>query len=103
MKRGKVPKESRRRKPKVISGGPVRLASTKRLHADSSSNLAHPNSSNESGIVYSDAERSPDAPKDAGDVKPSSLMPGRIMLTIMVFALIFIAVITWFVSRMPEK
>jgi hypothetical protein len=53
--------------------------------------------------LRSDAERSPEALKDAGDVKLSALLPGRIMLTITILALIFIAIITWFVSRMPAK
>jgi hypothetical protein len=107
MKRGKVPKESRRRKPKVVSGGPVRLASTKRLHANSPPDSASHSSSNNLGILRSAAERSPEPLpeplKDAGDVKSSALLPGRIMLTITVLALIFIAIITWFVSRMPAK
>jgi hypothetical protein len=103
MKRGKVAKESRRRKLKVVSGGPVRLASTKRLHADSSLNSVSHSSSNDLGILRPDKERSPEALKDVGDVKPSALLPGRIMLTITVLAMIFIAIITWFVSRMPAK
>jgi hypothetical protein len=45
----------------------------------------------------------PDAPKEADDVRGSALLPGRIMLTITILALIFITIITWFVSRMPAK
>jgi hypothetical protein len=37
------------------------------------------------------------------DLKPPALMPGRFMLTITILGLIFITIITWFVSRMPEK
>jgi hypothetical protein len=103
MKRAKAPKESRRRKPKVVSGGPVRLASTKRLQANSAPDSASHSSSNNLGILRPDMERLPAAPKGAGDVKLSALLPGRIMLTILVLALIFIAIITWFVSRMPAK
>jgi hypothetical protein len=103
MKRAKHASEGRRRKPKVVSGGPVRLASTKKLQAAPSSDSASHSSNNNLGIMRSDAERSPKAVEGAGDEKPSALLPGRIMLTIMVLALIFIAIITWFVSRMPAK
>ena len=103
MRRSKQAKESRRRKPKVISGGPVRLTSTKKPPAAPSPDSASYNSSNNLGILRSDAERSPEDLKDAGDVKLSALLPGRIMLTITLLALLFITIITWFVSRMPAK
>jgi hypothetical protein len=101
MRRSKQAKEGRRRKRKAISGGPVRLASTEKPHADPSS--ASHSSNNNWGILRPDAERSADALKESAGVKPSALLPGRIMLTIMALALIFIAIITWFVSRMPAK
>jgi hypothetical protein len=41
--------------------------------------------------------------ESGGDVKPSVQLPGRLMLTITILALIFITIITWLVSRMPEK
>jgi hypothetical protein len=103
MKRGKQAKESRRRKPKVISGGLVRLASRKKLNANSSSDSPSYNSNNDLGMLRPAAERSPEAAKEADDVKRSALLPGRIMLTITILALIFIAIITWLVSRMPAK
>jgi hypothetical protein len=37
------------------------------------------------------------------DSQPPALMPGRFMLTIMILGLIFITIIAWFVSQMPEK
>jgi hypothetical protein len=97
MRRSKQAKEGRRRRPKVVSGGPVRLTSTKKLHADPSLESVTRSSSNNLGILR------PDAPNDAGDVRTSALLPGRIMLTITILALIFITIITWFVSRMPAK
>jgi hypothetical protein len=83
--------------PKVVSGGPVRLTSTKKLHADPSLEFASRSLNNNLGILR------PDAPKEADDVRGSALLPGRIMLTITILALIFITIITWFVSRMPAK
>jgi hypothetical protein len=97
MSRSKQVKEGHRRRPKVVSGGPVRLTSTKKLHADPALESASRNSSNNLGILR------PDTPKEVGDVRPSALFPGRIMLTITILALIFITIITWFVSRMPAK
>ncbi len=103
MKRVENSKENRRRrKSKVISGGLVRLKSTKKFHADTSSVSASHSANNEYGILRSDAETSPDALNRTGDVKPLVLLPGRIMLAITFLGMIFIAIITWFVSRMPS-
>jgi hypothetical protein len=50
-----------------------------------------------------ETERSFAAFQARRDSKPPSLMPGRFMLTITILGLIFITIITWFVSQMPEK
>jgi hypothetical protein len=102
MKRGRKSKENRRRKPKVISGGLVRLK--KKFHADTPSVSASHSANNENGILHPDAingEKSPDSLNGEGDVKPLVLLPGRIMLTITFLGMIFIAIMTWFVARMP--
>jgi hypothetical protein len=31
------------------------------------------------------------------------IRPGRFMLTVIVLAIIFISIITWYVSRMPDQ
>lgn len=103
MKRGKNSKENRRRKPKVISGGLVRLK--KKFHADTSPVSASHGANNENGILHPDAvdaEKFSDSLNGAGDGKPLVLLPGRIMLAITFLGMIFIAIITWFVSRMPS-
>jgi hypothetical protein len=33
----------------------------------------------------------------------AGLIPGRFVLTILVLAIIFIIIITWFISKMPER
>jgi hypothetical protein len=52
------------------------------------------------------ALRLPDGLAEAGDAEPDSpqsWIPGPIVLFIIVAALIFISVIAWFVSQMPDK
>jgi hypothetical protein len=45
----------------------------------------------------------PGALAEAADAEDSALIPGRFMLTIITLGIIFIAIITWFVSQMPDK
>jgi hypothetical protein len=45
----------------------------------------------------------PEALAEAGEADSSSFKPGRVMSVITILAIIFIAIIAWFVSQMPEK
>jgi hypothetical protein len=47
--------------------------------------------------------RLPESLAEAGESGSTNIMPGRIMLTITILAVIFIAIMTWFVSQMPKK
>ncbi|MGE0103155.1 MAG: hypothetical protein AB7H86_02260 [Blastocatellales bacterium] len=44
----------------------------------------------------------PDALAEAGDNSPSRLLPGPIVTTILIVAVILISIVAWLVSRMPE-
>lgn len=44
----------------------------------------------------------PEALVEAADTKPSRVLPGPFMTTILILAIVFISIIAWFVSRMPE-
>jgi hypothetical protein len=91
IKGGNNSRESRWRGPKVVR---ARLTNP----ADASTN-------SENGIMRADPdnEKSFSEEQTGGDVKPSIQLPGRLMLTITILALIFITIITWLISRMPEK
>jgi hypothetical protein len=100
-------KEKQRRKRQLVKGGTTRLISPKKLSAD----LQGPNSlqttaqNNGSWVLRPDLDtlRVPDALIEASDAKASDLMPGSFMLTIMGLAIVFIAIIAWFVSQMPDR
>ena len=91
MKGGNNSRESRRRGPKVV-----------RARLDDST---YTSTNSEYGIMRPDPdnEKSFDDLETGGDVKPYIQLPGRLMLTITILALLFITIITWLVSRMPEK
>lgn len=45
----------------------------------------------------------PEALAEAGEAESHGLMPGRVVLIIVFLAIVFISIMAWFVSRMPEK
>lgn len=93
---GNNSRESRRQGPKVIR------TNLDGLTAEETADFS-PNSEN--GIIRPGAanERSFGSLQTGGEFKTSARLPGRLMLTITILALIFITIITWLVSRMPEK
>jgi hypothetical protein len=104
MKRNK---ENQRRKRRLIKGGTTRLISPKKLTAEIQDPGALTTSApgNGSGILRPDLDKlhMPDSLIEAGDAKASDLMPGGFMLTIMGLAIVFIVVVAWFVSQMPDR
>jgi hypothetical protein len=57
------------------------------------------------GILRFDSNgwRLPEALAEAGETDSNGLRPGGVVLVIAILAIIFIAIIAWFVSQMPEK
>jgi len=51
----------------------------------------------------SDGLHLPEALAEAGETEPNSLMPGRVVLVIAALAIVFISIMAWFVSQMPER
>jgi hypothetical protein len=47
--------------------------------------------------------RLPEALAEAGETGSTNFMPGRVMLIVSILAIVFIAIMAWFVSQMPEK
>lgn len=82
-------KPKKRKRRHAVKGGTTRLAP-----AVNEEGIIRPNTGN---------LRLPDALIEASDNKERTMMPGKVILTITALALIFIAIITWFVSEMPEK
>jgi hypothetical protein len=47
--------------------------------------------------------RLPEALAEAGETGSTNVRRGRVMLVVSILAIIFIAIMAWFVSQMPEK
>jgi hypothetical protein len=94
-------RRERRRRRQAIIGGTLRLR-------DETSAATTPDAAEEphdAGILRPDSEkwRLPEALAEAGEADSSSLKPGRVMSVITILAIVFIAIMAWFVSQMPEK
>ncbi len=104
MKRNKRSKSIRRRFRQAVKGGPFRLRK-KHPPADAvpvEDTMPHNRSV---GVLRFDAEHLhlPEALAEAGESEPDGIAPGRVMMVITGLAMVFIAIIAWFVSQMPEK
>jgi hypothetical protein len=47
--------------------------------------------------------RLPEALAEAGETGSNGIRSGRAVLVITILAVVFIAIMTWFVSQLPEK
>ncbi len=107
MKRNKQSKEKQRRRRHVVKGGTTRLISPMKVAPEPANKESVPIAapSNGAGVLRPELDKLhvPGALIEASDTEPSTLMPGRFMLTVMGLAIIFIAIIAWFVSQMPDR
>ncbi|HEV2668240.1 MAG TPA: hypothetical protein VG324_25210 [Blastocatellia bacterium] len=57
------------------------------------------------GVLRFDSEgwRLPEALAEAGETESNDLRSGRVVWVITILAIVFIAIMAWFVSQMPEK
>src|SRR5215468_638276 len=101
VKRNKRSRRIRRRLPQAVKGGTLRLRKEPQaaIAPDDSLNNHHV------GVLRFDSEgcRLPEALMEAGEADSSSPRPGRLMLVISILAVVFIAMMAWFVSQMPDK
>ena len=102
IKQGKLGRRFRRQERKVISGGTTRLVKLPTI-AEQSIEPAIPASDEGLLRLKTETLRLPSALAEASELGESGLMPGRVVLTITVLAIVFIAIITWFISQMPGK
>jgi hypothetical protein len=102
VKRGKRTKRVRRRILQAVKGGTLRL----RKEPQAATAPTVTEESPRAGILRFDSEgwRLPEAlAEEAGEVESNGIMPGRVVSVIAILAVVFIAIMAWFVSQMPEK
>src|SRR5262245_696027 len=94
-------KRGRRLRFHAVKGGTLRLRNEPQA-ATTPDAVEEPH---HAGILRPDSEewRLPEALAEAGEADSSAFRPGRVMSVITVLAIVFIAIMAWFVSQMPEK
>jgi len=105
VKRHKQSKSRRRRLYQAVKGGPFRLRK-KHPPADAAPPVEDTMPHNRSvGVLRFDAEHLhlPEALAEAGENEPNGILPGRVVMVVAGLAMVFIAIIAWFVSQMPDK
>ncbi len=101
-------KSKRRALRRTVRGGLSRLRKQIAPPAQAAATDERNGSGSSAGILRpgSGYLRLPDALAEAGETEADDSpvwMPGRIVLTITALAVVFIAIIAWFVSQMPVK
>lgn len=101
VKRGKRTKRVRRRALQAVKGGMLRLRKKPQAEAAPDATAAPPRA----GSMRLDSEglRLPEALAEAGEAESKGLIPGGAVSVIAILAIVFIAIMAWFVSQMPEK
>jgi hypothetical protein len=103
VKQDKKSKSGRRRLYEAVKGGPFRLRKrppTGALTPPDNGAAAHP-----AGVLRFDSDKFhlPEALAEAGENESNSAIPERVVWVITILMVIFISIMTWFVSRMPAK
>jgi len=100
VKRDKRTKRRGRRLLQAVKGGTLRLR--KEPQAAPAPAAEEPP---RAGVLRFDSEgwRLPEALAEAGEAESNGLKPGWVVSVIAILAVVFIAIIAWFVSQMPEK
>ena len=97
VKRNKRKKRVRRRLLHAVKGGPFRLRKEPQAAAAEEPPRA--------GVLMFDPKgwRLPEALAEAGEAESNGPGSGRAVTVIATLAIVFIAIMAWFVSQMPEK
>lgn len=101
FRRNKKLKRGRRRILQAVKGGTLRLRKEPQT-------AVAPETGEElrrAGVLRFDSEgwRLPEGLAEAGETESNGLMPPRVVLVITTLAVVFIAIMAWFVSQMPKK
>jgi hypothetical protein len=101
VKRSKRTKRGRRRATQAVKGGTLRLRKEPQAEAAPRAAAELPRA----GSMRFDHEelRLPEALAEAGEAESNGLIPGGAVSIIAILAIVFIAIMAWFVSQMPEK
>ncbi len=104
LKRTKKAKSRRRRLLQAVIGGPFRLRNRSKP-APTPPPTGNGATARSQGVLRFDSEgsRLPTGLAEAGETESNGLMPGAVVLVIAILAIIFISIMAWFVSQMPEK
>ncbi len=99
--RGKDGTRKRRRILQAVKGGTFRLRKEPQAKAAPDAEETLPRG----GILRFDSKgwRLPEALAEASETESNGFMPGRVVSVIAILAIVFIAIIAWFVSQMPKK
>jgi hypothetical protein len=105
VKHHKKPKGRRRRLHHTVKGGLSRMRKkTDPVVSDQPASGATMHNDHAGVLRFDDQHlHLPEALAEAGENEGEGVMSGRVMLVITILAIVFIAVIAWFVSQMPEK
>jgi hypothetical protein len=101
VKQNKRKKRLRRRLLQAVKGGPLRLRKEPQAAAAPATAEEPPRA----GVLLFDSKgwRLPEALAEAGETESNGLKPGWVVSVIAILAVVFIAIMAWFVSQMPEK
>jgi hypothetical protein len=101
VKRNKRTRRVRRRLLHAVKGGPLRLRKEPQAAAAPAAAEKPPRA----GVLLFDSKgwRLPEALAEAGEAESNGSGPGRAVSVIAILAIVFIAIMAWFVSQMPEK
>jgi len=101
LKRDKRTKRRRRRLLQAVKGGTLRLRKEPQAAPAPAATEEPPRA----GVLRFDSEgwRLPEALAEAGETESNGPKPGRVMSVIAILAVVFIAIMAWFISQMPEK
>ena len=101
VKRKRRTKRVRRRLLQAVKGGPLRLRKEPQAAAAPGAAEEPPRA----GVLRFDPNgwRLPEALAEAGEAESNGPGTGRAVSVIVILAIVFIAIMAWFVSQMPEK
>jgi hypothetical protein len=102
VKRNRRTKRVRRRLLQAVKGGPLRLRKEPQAAAAPATVVEEPP---RAGVLRFDSQgwRLPEALAEAGEAESNGPGTGRAVSFIAILAIVFIAIMAWFVSQMPEK
>jgi hypothetical protein len=88
-----------------VKGGPTRLRKKKEPSIAEHPTAGAAAHTNHAGILRFEDEHLhlPEGLAEAGDTEAEGLLPGRVVIVITLLAIIYIVIIAWFVSQLPER